>query len=518
MRPLGPLFAALALVPALATAQPVRRSSPGRPATRPAPAAPVRAVATPEEGITTAEVSAHLRFLASDELLGRKPGTPGGAAAARYVAEQFRLAGALPAPGTDDYYQWVPMASVTPATDATLTLGGATLATGRGLVVLAGDAADVRGAAVRVPTGLSAAEYAGLDVRGRVVVTAVGDGQTTNPQAAMRVSARKLALADSLGAAGLVEVYRLALPWTTLAPTLAAPRMERGPRRALVHAWADGANDALAATAASPTPDVRLVSSGAVRHGLDSPNVVAVVRGTDPALRDEYVAMTAHYDHVGTGRDRGPAPAPGVVADTIFNGARDNGTGTVALIAAARALAASPPRRSVLLISYTAEEMGLVGSRYFAEHPLVPLRQIVGAFNVDTGGISDTTVVTLIGAGRTTMDAAVDAGARAFGLAMLADPAPEQGLFDRSDNVALAARGIPAPTFSPGFRAFTDPGVANFYHRVADEADETYPFTYLRRFAQAYTRAARLIADAPARPTWTPGDRYEAAARALYGR
>ena len=83
---------------------------------------------------------------------------------------------------------------------------------------------------------------------------------------------------------------------------------------------------------------------------------------------------------------------------------------------------------------------------------------------------------------------------------------------------ALAARGIPAPTFSPGFRAFTDPGVANFYHRVADEADETYPFDYLRRFAQAYTRAARLIADAPTRPTWTPGDRYEAAARALYGR
>ena len=539
------LFVALGLAPALAPrvdAQPVRRGSPGRPATQAAAgvaARPVRAdatpEATPEASVTTAEVTAHLRFLASDELMGRRPGTPGAAAAARYIAEQFRLAGAAPAPGTDDYYQVVPMARLTPPTGATLAFvraggGGAdTLRQGADLIVLSGGPARVYGDAVYVGTGLLAADYGGRDVRGRIVVARVGDGGQASPQAAMRLGARKRALADSLGAAALVELYDAALPWASVARGMGGPRTETGEAAApgLPHAWArdDGgarrmAMESATGLATGARMAAGLVSGGVERRGLGSPNVAAFIRGTDPRLASEVIALTAHYDHIGTGRDRGAADVStgGAAADTIFNGARDNATGTVALLVAARALAAAPPRRSVLLIAYTAEEMGLIGSRYFAEHPLVPLARIVGSLNVDTGGISDTSVVTLIGAGRTGADGAVSAASEAFGLALLPDPAPEQGLFDRSDNVALAAKGIPSPTFSPGFRAFTDPGVATYYHRTADNPDANYPFDYLRRFSQAYTRTARLLGDADARMTWAPGDRYEAAGRALYGR
>lgn len=248
-----------------------------------------------------------------------------------------------------------------------------------------------------------------------------------------------------------------------------------------------------------------------LRDGGASRNVIGIVRGTDPDLRDEYLVLTAHYDHLGVGRSSSEVPG-----DSIYNGARDNGMGTVAVIAAARAFAEAPPRRSILLLTPTAEEMGLVGSRYFAENPLIPLRQIIFNLNVDTGGYSDTSVVTVIGLNRTSAEPLIEWGTAAFGLDAILDPVPEQNLFDRSDNVSFASQGIPAPTFSPGFRAFSDPGVADYYHQVTDEVDDL-DFEYLLRFAQAYVHTARLIADASERPRWRPGDKYEEAARALYG-
>ena len=241
-----------------------------------------------------------------------------------------------------------------------------------------------------------------------------------------------------------------------------------------------------------------------------SRNVVGWIPGSDPELTDEVVMLLAHYDHVGMGGQRATE------ADSIFNGARDNGMGTVAVIAAARSLAAAPPRRSVLLFTPTAEEQGLIGSRHFAENPLVPLDDIVFALNVDTGGYSDTTIVTVVGLDRTTAQSLIEAGAAAAGLEAVLDPSPEQNLFDRSDNVAFARKGIPAPTFSPGFRAFSDPGVANYYHQVTDEVDDL-DMAYLARFVTGYVESARRIADAPDRPHWTPGDVYEAAGQALYG-
>ena len=247
-------------------------------------------------------------------------------------------------------------------------------------------------------------------------------------------------------------------------------------------------------------------------NGNTSRNVVGIIPGRDPDLRDEYILLTAHYDHVGTRAPQNPDTAQ---ADSIYNGARDNGMGIVAVIAAARALSEAPPRRSVLLLTPTAEEMGLVGSKYFASNPLIPLEQIVFNLNVDTGGYSDTSLVTVVGLERTSAMPLIEQGADAFNLKTIPDPTG-QGLFERSDNINFARRGIPAATYSPGFRAFSDPGVANYYHQVNDEVDDLN-FSYVVRFAQSYVHTVRLIADAPERPEWAPGEEYEAAADSLYG-
>ncbi|MGB3544808.1 M28 family peptidase, partial [Rubrivirga sp.] len=146
--------------------------------------------------------------------------------------------------------------------------------------------------------------------------------------------------------------------------------------------------------------------------GGTSRNVLGLVTGSDPALRDEVVVLTAHYDGLGASMGQRGATA----ADSVFNGARDNGMGVAALIAAARDLAESPPARSVLLFAPAAEELGLVGSRYYVENPLVPLRETVFVLNTDGAGYSDTSVIGLIGQDRTGVGSLVEAGAAAAGL------------------------------------------------------------------------------------------------------
>jgi Zn-dependent M28 family amino/carboxypeptidase len=271
----------------------------------------------------------------------------------------------------------------------------------------------------------------------------------------------------------------------------------------------------LRAAGVSPVTEAGYFQPFALPDGAESQNVLGVIPGTDPELRDEYVMLLAHYDHVGAG-DHGGGMRPTTEADSIYNGARDNGMGVVALLHAARSLAADPPARSIVLFAAGAEEMGLVGSRFYAEHPLVPLEQTVFALNVDTGGYSDTSAVTVVGLERTTAAPLIREGAARAGLGLTPQPDPRMQLFRRSDNINLARRGIPAPTFSPGFLSFSDPGVADYYHQVTDEVGDL-DFAYLARFADAYAQTARLIADAPERPRWADGDEFEAAGRTLYG-
>ena len=240
-----------------------------------------------------------------------------------------------------------------------------------------------------------------------------------------------------------------------------------------------------------------------------SKNVIGVVQGTDPDLKNEYIIYSAHYDHVGIG-------TPDESGDKIYNGARDNAVGTTTVLAMAQNMAKYPTKRSALFILFTGEEKGLLGSSYYVENPVLPLNQMVYCFNSDNGGYNDTSLATIIGLTRTTAAQNIKDAAATFGLTAIDDPAPEQGLFDRSDNVSFAAKGIPAPTFSLGFHSF-DGDVTKYYHQPGDHADNI-DYDYLEKFFRAYVLAGRNIANDPETPFWTAGDKYEEAGKKLYNK
>ena len=169
-----------------------------------------------------------------------------------------------------------------------------------------------------------------------------------------------------------------------------------------------------------------------------------------------------------------------------------------------------------MFISYTGEEIGLLGSKYYVENPLVPLKQCVFNLDCDGAGYDDTTMLTTIGLSRTDAKTELEASAKAFGLKIADDPVPEQNLFERSDNYSFAVKGIPALDFAPGFKAF-GPEIMKYYHQTADNP-ETVDFPYLHKYCQAYVYAARLIANRAVAPKWIAGDKYEKAWIELFSR
>jgi hypothetical protein len=477
----------------------------------------------PETVISKQEAEKQLRYLAADELMGRKTGTPGNDAAAAFIAKEFKRLGLAPAPGTQDYYQPVTLQlSSSPASMSTFIVDDMVVS-GPSLVVLGKGAVNQKAPLVFVNFGLQDAtgtdDYKDLDVKGKIVVARAGVPDTKSPSDLFRASREKRKLAAEKGAIALVELYNHPFPWQQIAGYFSRPSytVQQGNSQAqpeiahlminkpaLEQEMLEKAQDA--STRASvyvPKTDAKTVVSQ---------NVAAVIKGKDKELSKEWVILSAHYDHVGTGMTAGAGATP---EDTIFNGARDNAMGTVALLSAAKALAKNPPARSVLLIALTGEELGMLGSSHYVAHPLVPLRQTVFVLNTDGAGYNDTTLVTINGLNRTSAEDLIKQAAADVGLKAVNDPVPEQNLFDRSDNVKFAEKGIPAPNFAPGFTGF-DNELMKYYHNAQDEAAYVN-YDYLLKYVKAYARAARLIANSPQAPQWAPGDKYEAAGKALYG-
>ncbi|XWW44443.1 M28 family peptidase [Fibrella sp. USSR17] len=498
---------------AATTAGNAQPQKPGKRAVATVTAVPV---SIPESQLTRAELEAHLRFIASDELQGRRTGSPGSQIAARYLAEQFRQLGLKPAGDNGSYYQNVALQRTQPTATGTIRFGADSLAVGKQFVVVSGGAANQTAPSVYVGYGLTAEDYAGKDVKGKFVITQVGSSEAKTPRDLIGAMTEKRKLAAERGALGIIELFASpATPWTFAnryfnSEQISTPPAEATGQAPLLHIWADNGKGQLATLKDNKSVMVR--TSGRAAQMLNTANVAGIIEGTDPTLKSEYVLLTAHYDHIGTGK---AGVGSVTAADTIYNGARDNGMGTVALIAASKTLMAQRPKRSVIVVALIGEEVGMLGSRYYAEHPLVPLKQTVFNFNIDGAGYNDTKLISVIGLDRTGAKAEIEQAAAQFGLSVFADPAPEQGLFDRSDNVSFAAKGIPAPTLSEGFKAFDEELMKN-YHQVSDNP-ETIDFEYLLKFCQSYARAARLIADRSARPFWVAGDKYEAAGKALYG-
>jgi Zn-dependent M28 family amino/carboxypeptidase len=225
-------------------------------------------------------------------------------------------------------------------------------------------------------------------------------------------------------------------------------------------------------------------------HRRPGVNVVGMLRGTDPALAQQVVLVDAHYDHLGIGKP--------VNGDSIYNGADDDASGTTAVIEIARALAAGPPpKRSILFVATTGEEVGLLGTRWFIQHPPVSLKAIVSNLEIEMIGRPDSLAggpgrAWLTGYERSTMGAMFTAA----GLPIVADARPSQHFFERSDNIAYAQMGIPAHTLST-YNMHSD------YHRPSDELSRI-DFGHMTRVIQAGAQAVRILADGPV-PTWNKG-------------
>jgi hypothetical protein len=478
------------------------------------PAGGIAVSELPEGQIDVSVTEAHIRHLASDELAGRLPGTDGGMAAATYIASQFRSAGLSPLPGADGYFQHVPLIERAPVGDGFVLMGDDTLRMASDAVMVAGREAAMTADVVDVGYGTGIdLDSVGGRFEGKILIARTGSARGTSIRYARRLAATKRALAASRGAIGLLEIYSGSLPWTRVYDNLApSAHMEDIGAPELTHLWIADPGQAVRRAAIDATLTVTIVTPESPHRRFTSPNVAGFIPGSDPVLRAEYVLLTAHYDHVGAGPSSdfpGRVPPASDEDDRIYNGARDNAIGVAALLNAASALAARPPSRSVLLVAVTAEESGLIGSSYYAKHPLIPLAQTVFVQNIDGAGYTDTSIVTVIGRGRTTADGDLDAGASAFGLEAISDPVPEQNLYERSDHIVFARLGIPAVAFSPGFRRF-DRDLMQYYHRVNDEVDAHFGFRYVHSLAQAFAHAARRIADRTDRPAWVEGDPYDA--------
>lgn len=453
---------------------------------------------------------ASLTYLTSDELMGRDPIRPEISLAYDFIANQLKEFGAKPIPGADGYFQNIPFMMSAPPTKGEIRLGDSVYVQGKNMLVINGNAISGKYELVEVGYGL-AADLEGKDLKGKILVTNVGAPDRMSPADLFSLGAEKAKLAEAAGAIGIIERFNIpSIPWPLISNYLNRTQLviDNGESSKMPYIWLEDVKNTIKNQMTGGKATAELSIEGKNNKAIEGKNVLAWIEGTDKTLKNEYVMLSAHYDHVGVGK-------PDAEGDSIYNGTRDNAVGTVAVMNAAKYFAANPPKRSVLIALWTAEEKGLLGSAYFAENPLVPLDQIIYNLNIDGAGYNDTSVITVIGLGRTTADGLVSEAVSEFGLKAVADPAPEQGLYDRSDNVSFAKKGIPAPTFSLGFTAFDDE-INKYYHKAGDHMD-SMDMDYVTLYWKSFILAAEKIANAAMKPVWTAGDKYEEAGKKLYG-
>ena len=480
------------------------------------------ALGTAAETITAVEMYSHIAFLASEELRGRDTPSPGLETAARWIAEELASFGLQPA-GEEGWFQRYPYPAM--GLDAGETrlnvVAGATHTFTYGTEFWAQPGATPDEAAGLVYVGGALTD--GAEVAERVVLMRLSadleegrDGWRLDRQA-RAVASRTVALAQEAGAVAVVFV--LGPDFTEDAvEALAAAREQSSrvlggvdddatpPAFYLLHdaglrifrmAGLDGAALLSRATLDRPVPLPGVTAVvGAPRHALDDarpPNVVGVLRGSDPVLRDEYVVVTAHMDHVGVGR-------PDATGDSVYNGADDNASGTAVLVEVAEALASmdSTPRRSVLFVAVSGEEKGLLGSKWFVDNPTVPLESMIANVNLDMVGRNSPDSIVVIGQEYSSLGPRVRRIAREnpqLGLTVSEDLWPEERFFFRSDHFSFAAREIPALFFFAGTH--------EDYHGPGDEVDEV-DTDKTARVARLVLYLTHAIADDPTPPEWDP--------------
>ena len=459
--------------------------------------------------ITPASGLAPLYFLASDDLKGRSATRPEINTAASYISEQFRSMGLKQVPGTNDYFQAFDIKMKHPPTSGSLTINGSTYDLANKLLPVNGGNISITAPVVYAKHGTEA-DLNNMDVKGKIVITETGTNDSSSFMDGFDMLGTKRKLMQEKGAVALIERFKEgSFPWNGLKQYLLREMAIKEDNSFPVLIVKD---DSSTLKNIPGNEEGVLTIQGIQINAIPAKNVMGWVKGTDPKLKDQFVALTAHYDHLGVAKK--PRMEEGKM-DSIYNGARDNAIGVAAVMDAAQYFAKHPPKRSVLFIAYTAEEIGEIGSRYFSEHPAIPLKQIVYNINIDNASYNDTSIITVVGLGRTSADEDIEKAAAAYDLQAKPDPAPEQDLFDRSDNVNLAVHGIPAPTFSLGIDKF-DNEITKRYHQLSDEVGN-FNLDYGLKYIRSFILAAKNIADNPKQPTWITGDKYETAWKDLYG-
>ena len=464
------------------------------------------------ETISKSEIEGHIYFLADDLLKGRETGSPELKIAASYLANSLRSYGVQPNPKTGTYYQEVKLKRKSPPKDVSIVINDQAITD---YVIINAIAMASNQDAIFLNYGLTD-DYKGKDVKGKVVIVKAGSPETTEGRAAFRLRRTKEKLAKDHGVTAIIELLKVDDGmWSSIGHNFNGPTLsvdledtDKSGNNDIAYVWVLDKEGKMAGQFSAAKKITSAIAIGEKQEEtVISQNVIGIVEGTDAKLKNEYIIYSAHYDHVGIGE-------PDATGDSIYNGARDNAVGTTTVLSMAKNLAKYPTKRSALFILFTGEEKGLLGSSYYVENPVLPLNQMVYCFNSDNAGYNDTSVISVIGLTRTSAEANIINAAQAFGLKAIEDPAKEQGLFDRSDNVNFAKKGIPAPTFSLGFTSF-DGDVTKYYHQPGDEAD-TLDYDYLLKFFQAYVLAGRNIANDKQTPVWNEGDKYEEASKELY--
>lgn len=452
------------------------------------------------ELISQSYVRGNVEFLAADEMKGRDTGSPELEIAAAYLAAGFSASGLTFAPGLKSFYQPVPILKTTPPTNIELSIDQESFLIKKDLLLFAGADANLRGNIVFAGYGTSQ-EFDKINVNGKIVMCLIGDPSDTILNRAFQETAfKKNAEAKMRGAIGLIEIVALpGITFEALGNFFLQQRItldEKGdplPHLLMRNIVESPLLKTLKEKGAMPCS---LTIQGANPEKISARNVVGFLEGSDATLKKEYIVITAHYDHIGTGKKNAEG-------DSIYNGARDNALGTTALLAAARYLGQHRPARSVLFIGFTAEEKGLLGSKWYADHPVVPLPQTVFNLNADGGGYNDKSIVTINGLEYTNTEEVLKEACAAFGLRAAADPVPQYNLYAGSDNYRFATAGVPAINFAPGIKAF-DAEIMKYYHQLPDHAS-SLDFEYITKYVRSFVHAAKLFSSMKDAPQWKQG-------------
>jgi hypothetical protein len=509
--------------------------------------------------VPAVNIEAHIRFLASDYMGGRDTGSDGYEIAANYVASQMRLLGLEPAGDNDTYFADVPLHEVlADASYNTFTLDGETMAQGDRVYVALNPnvlESEVTAPLVFVGYGVSAAnrghdDYSDIDAEGKIVVimNGVPAGLPSEERAHHNSGTTKRDVAAAHGAVGMISLtgwtdeqaagfvagtasrpsvrltaatgpsgYDQITVSASVAASIGAALFEDAPMSLEEVQTAMGAEEG-ATFPHFDLPHTVTMRQRTLSEPFNDPNVVGMIRGSDPVLADEVVVLSAHLDHIGQITENmrsGGACRSSDEEDSICNGAVDNASGVAVMLETARAFQEEgTPRRSVLFVALVGEEKGLLGSEHFARNPTIPAESMVANVNLDMPVIVyEFADVIAFGSDHSNLGPIATRAAARLDIAVSPDPLPQQSLFVRSDHYNFVRVGVPSLFLMTGFSS-PDPrwdegeGFMGFlnthYHRMSDQLDGEMEVLFEQgaKFANINYTIAREIADSDERPAW----------------